>query len=336
MWSSREDPPWIRLEDLSAVAAARRATTRLCTRLAFSEQRTAEVSLAATELATNAVLHASAPSLLVRVRRWLDTAGVDMVLMDRGPGMADVDASFEDGVSTRGTFGVGLGTVRRLSNGLDVLSSPASGTVTHAMFCPSIATTPPSISVDGLTRPITGEDANGDAWAARETDSALTMLVVDGLGHGELAAHAARAAIDMFASEPWRGPAAFLEAANGRLAGSRGAAVFAGHLERDTGRLVYSSVGNIAGRVVGHDHAVGLVSHPGIVGVLTRAVKEQSVIVEPGSVVVIHSDGLTQKWDVSTVRTARTRNPTLLGGLLLRDAGIHHDDATAVVARADR
>jgi hypothetical protein len=60
-------------------------------------------------------------------------------------------------------------------------------------------------------------------------------------------------------------------------------------------------------------------------------VREQIVEHEPGATLVIHSDGLTSKWDGSLLRAYSNRNPTVIGAVLLRDAGLRQDDATVVV-----
>src|SRR2546427_10611174 len=49
------------------------------------------------------------------------------------------------------------------------------------------------------------ETISGDAWAVRSGAGLAEVLVADGLGHGPLAGEAARAAVDVFASQNWNG-----------------------------------------------------------------------------------------------------------------------------------
>jgi hypothetical protein len=49
--------------------------------------------------------------------------------------------------------------------------------------------------------------------------------------------------------------------------------------------------------------------------------------------VVLHSDGLTERWDLNTY-PALDRDPTLVAALLLRDAGVRRDDAGVLVMAA--
>jgi serine/threonine-protein kinase RsbT len=52
--------------------------------------------------------------------------------IDRGPGIADVDAALRDHVSTGGSLGLGLPGIQRMMDGLRVESRPGSGTRVRA------------------------------------------------------------------------------------------------------------------------------------------------------------------------------------------------------------
>jgi anti-sigma regulatory factor (Ser/Thr protein kinase) len=331
-----EDLAWIRLEDDSAIGSARRAAADVAAKLGFSPERVSEVAIVTTELATNAVVHASAGSLLVRVRRGELEARLELIVTDAGPGMIDVEASFEDGVSTRGTLGVGLGSARRLANVFDLYSRPEVGTVMHAVLSPSAGEPAVVGRVDGLTRPITGEHVCGDAWAAKVDGDRTAIIVADGLGHGELAAAASRAAVESFLEEPWRDPVEAIERTHRRIAGTRGAAVLVLELDAGAGNVHWAGVGNVVGRVVGPDKVSNVTSQPGIVGHRLGHVRSFHADVPPGSVIALHSDGLTSKWDLSKWPGLSHRSAPLIAAVLLREAGLRQDDASVVVVRDGR
>ncbi|MBQ0855509.1 SpoIIE family protein phosphatase [Streptomyces sp. BH-SS-21] len=169
-----EDVTWFR----DGFHAARGSAATLGRRIGLGEQRTAQLVLAVAELAANLTKHATDGALLLRVLRHLPepgadvVAGVEVIAVDSGPGMADVPAALRDGMSTTGTLGIGLGAVRRLADTFDVHSRPGTGTIQLARFwphpAPSAASSEPPVG--GITRPISGEQTCGDAWAAR-TDS---------------------------------------------------------------------------------------------------------------------------------------------------------------------
>ncbi|MEU6313299.1 ATP-binding SpoIIE family protein phosphatase [Streptomyces sp. NPDC047014] len=160
-----EDSAWFR----DQYEAARGAAAALGRRIGLGEHRTAQLVLAVTELTTNLAKHTADGSLLLRVLRNRSVAGVEVIVIDAGPGMPDVPAALRDGVSTVGTLGLGLGAVRRLADRFDVHSVPGTGTVQLARFWPHPL--PPSVAgeplVGGITRPIGGQEICGDAWAAR-------------------------------------------------------------------------------------------------------------------------------------------------------------------------
>ncbi|MFJ8010094.1 anti-sigma regulatory factor [Streptomyces fagopyri] len=167
-----EDVAWFRDEP----QAARGAAAALGRRIGLNEHRTAELVLAVTELATNMAKHSEDGSLVLRVLRTPQVAGVEVVVVDQGPGIADVSAALRDGTSSTGTLGIGLGAVRRLADTFDIHSQPGLGTVQLARFWPRPLPFPADVepAVGGITRPISGETACGDAWAARTDDETHT------------------------------------------------------------------------------------------------------------------------------------------------------------------
>ena len=63
--------------------------------------------------------------MLLRPLEHEDRLGIEILALDRGPGMADVGRCLRDGFSTAGTPGTGLGAIARLSSFFDVYSAPS-------------------------------------------------------------------------------------------------------------------------------------------------------------------------------------------------------------------
>jgi serine/threonine protein phosphatase PrpC len=162
-------------------------------------------------------------------------------------------------------------------------------------------------------------------------------MVCDGLGHGPLAADASRAAVAAFRDGPVGGPAALVAHLHRALGRTRGGAVAVAELDPDAGTLRYAGLGNIAGHLVRPGARAterrGMVSLPGIAGHQRRTVREFSYPVEPGDLVVLHSDGITDKWRLNDYPGLPTHTPLVIAATLLRDAGVRRDDATVLVAR---
>jgi len=328
-----EDVVWHRIDGEAAIGELRRIVARVAANVGMSDTRVAEISVAVSELATNAFVHAVGGAALVRRRANDRSPAVELVVIDSGPGLDNVPDAMRDGVSSAGTLGIGLGAIDRIANRFEMFSLPGHGTVTVAEFGPSAAVASPMPMLGGLTRPITGETVCGDAWAANADDRQVGVVVADGLGHGVLAATAACAVVDEFRSNPWRTPSAILQAAHRCAATTRGAAVMVLRFDGAAGTVRYAGVGNIAARIVRATSVSGLSSQPGIVGQHLRNVREVELPVQRGDVVVAHSDGLTLKWDLAGHRGLFVQSPDVIAAVLLREAGLRQDDASVVVLR---
>lgn len=329
-----EDLEWIWVEDKSAPGRVRRAAMSLGRRLNFSEHRIGAIGIAATELGTNLFRHAEHGVMLIRCRREGGESGLEIVSIDDGPGIADFAEVSRDGTSTRGTLGIGIGAVRRAASSFDAYSMPGRGTVVVATFWQEETQTPRRPSVGALTRPMQNEVACGDAWAVRSNAGGDAVIMLsDGLGHGELAAIASREAVQAFLNSPETSPAAVIESLNTSLRSTRGAAVAVAAFSASERTVTLAGVGNIAVWIDDGVTRRALQSSPGIVGSHGKRVREVSTSVPQGGVVILHSDGLTSKWNLHDYRGLYMHDPQVIAATLLRDAGVHRDDASVVVYR---
>jgi anti-sigma regulatory factor (Ser/Thr protein kinase) len=324
------DVTWFRIDDDSAIGAARRAATRIAKEINLPDGRAGEAAIVVTEIATNLRRHADDGSLVFRILRTSDRAGLGIVAVDGGPGMADPGRSAGDGYTTGGTLGIGLGAIERLSSWCDSVSIPGEGTVMAADIWSGPAPARPSLAC--LTRAVTGEEVCGDAVAVRDGRYRTVVLVVDGLGHGPLAAQAAAVAVRAFEERPYTTAGAAATELHRALAGTRGAAIAVADINADADSVTYAGIGNIAGWIVDTSGRRGMVSMPGIAGHRARRVQEWRYDLPAGARVVLHSDGLTDKWTPRP--TLVSRDPIIGAAMLLRDAGTRHDDASVVVAEA--
>ncbi|AGZ38534.1 putative magnesium/manganese-dependent protein phosphatase [Actinoplanes friuliensis DSM 7358] len=323
---------WFRVEAAGTAAAVRRAAERLATELGLPANRIADLSIVAAETAGNLVKHADEGMLLVRPVRVPDRAGVEIVALDRGPGMADIARSLGDGHSTAGTLGIGLGAIVRQASWSDLHSVPGRGTVMSIQVWADEA--PPPAWAAGLTRPLTGETVTGDGFAIREADGRRQVLVCDGLGHGHLAHAATQEAVRVFDSTAAAPPAVVVEALHRAIGHTRGAALAVAELDDRAGLVRYAGLGNIAGIVVGADGTRrGMVSLPGIAGHQRRQIREYDYPLLPGAVVIMHTDGIVDRWNATDYPGLITHSPQVIAATVLRDAGTRRDDAGVLVAR---
>jgi len=330
--------------ETSQVAEARRASTTLARSIGFDEEACGRVALVTTELATNLVKHGSGGHILSAIADDKEgTAGIEIVAIDKGRGVANVGAALSDGNSTAGSLGHGLGAARRQSAEFEVFSQVGAGTVIVARItakrprqanAATIGSSMPSWG--GVCIPIAGEVVSGDAWAVRTDEAGRTMMVVDGLGHGPEAAKVAAEATRLF-DKYWRsGPAETLRALHAGLLGTRGGAVAVARVEWSPGRVRYAGVGNIAGAIATNDARVRrMLSYNGTIGHNARNIKEQVYPLERAddATIIMHSDGIGTSWSLAAYPGLLARHPSLLAAVLYRDYARGRDDATVLVAR---
>lgn len=327
------------VEEASQISEVRRLATALARGLGFKETDTGKVAIVASEIASNLDRHAHQGEVFLRCLNREGVAGVEILALDRGPGMRSVTESMRDGHSTAGSQGIGLGAVNRLSSSLDLYSLPEAGTaIVATIWSQALPLSPsPGVEVTGLSVPKPGEDICGDAWFAKQVAEVTYILIVDGLGHGPLAAEAAQEAVRVFA-EVARGrtPAALLEEMNGALRHTRGAAGSVAAVNLRRREVQYAGIGNVRGVIKGPEGTRQLVSHDGILGHNVRTFKEFTYPWPAQAVLVLATDGLDSRWDPGRYPGLAARHPSLVAGVLFRDHRRENDDATVVVAREQR
>jgi hypothetical protein len=178
-----------------------------------------------------------------------------------------------------------------------------------------------------------GEDVCGDAWFAQYRAEGLSAIVADGLGHGMYACDAATAAVTAFQSGTFGGPTDALEAIHSAIQHTRGAAATIVDVEAGRRSIRVAGVGNVAAAVALNGHVRQAVSQNGTLGHQARYFKEYTYPWEAGSLLIMHSDGLTAHWSFDKYPGLQARHPALIAGVLYRDFGRRRDDMTVLVAR---
>lgn len=325
--SSLDDLGPLHVTEVTGAGEARRMAQRMASALSMSEDEQGRVGIVATELATNQVKHAPGGLMLFEPLVG-ERPGMRIIATDRGRGM-DVSSAVRDGFSSAGTAGNGLGAIQRLSDDVEFHSVAGRGTAIVAR----IGGDDP-IGASGFSMPIAGEEVCGDAWAVSVAGGFRTVIVADGLGHGAMAAEAARVAVEGFLSHPAAPIETILRVLHGLLRPTRGAAVAIARVQDDQKTLRYGGVGNISATVFSSAGHRSLISHNGSLGVEARKFQEFVYDWPEDATLVMHSDGLTTQWKLADVPGLVTRQPALVASVLVREFSRGRDDATAFVLKA--
>ncbi len=320
----------------SQAGEARRCALALASHLGFNETERGKVGIVVTEVANNLVRHARDGVLLLQAIEKYNITGLEVLALDTGPGMGNISECMEDGFSTAGGPGNGLGAISRLSGFVDIYSIPNAGTAILSQLWASplpTSQTPDSLELGVVCLPKPGEEVCGDAWASIINQERCMLLVADGLGHGPQAAQASTEAVRVFQENVNRSPQEIVALIHQALRSTRGAALAIAQINFEQQCVRFAGVGNIAGTIISDAGHQNLVSYNGTVGHEVRKIQEFTYQWHPGAILLLHSDGLATQWRLERYPGLMYKHPSLIAGVLYRDFKRVRDDVTVLVVR---
>jgi len=326
----------IRVDGPESVGEARRKAAGVAAELGVDEATAARVGIVTTECASNVWKHASGGEIVISPVP-ADPAGVEILALDKGPGLANPELCFQDGYSTAGSAGTGLGAIRRLSTQHEVYSVRGKGTALLARVRGRDRGIPSNgrehLEIGAVSVPMRGESVCGDGYAVHQQGGFASILAVDGLGHGPDAARCADAATEAFREMAGEQPVDIVQGLHGALRPLRGAAAAVARFDFLRRQIQYCGIGNITGVVYANGQAKHMVSQPGIVGHDNRNVREFTYDWPENSLVLLYSDGIITHWSLGDYTELLRHDPALLAGVLYRDLSRGRDDVTVLAAR---
>src|SRR5919197_698034 len=324
----------------SDVHVARRAARAMTLAIGFDEKVSEEIVIVVSELASNLVKHARGGKLTLTPLNDGGRVGIQVESHDCGPGIADVEQAMADGFSTAGSLGCGLGTINRLMDQFDITSQRGAGART-AIVCTrwqrldAPALTPCPLEFGMATRPYPTMPVNGDTFVIKLWNASALVAVIDGLGHGQYAHRAAQAARQYVETHIEQPLEAIFRGVGRACRATRG--VVMALVRFDFGekaiRYSFASVGDIEARVFGGPDRQQFIVRRGILGGNAPNPRVTEHRWEPGTVMVLHSDGVTRHWGLADFPDLASESATMMAQRLLRALAKEHDDATVVVVR---
>lgn len=332
----------IAVEEQSQTADARRIARVMALNMGFDEALGEHVAIVVTEACTNLLKHARQGELLLRNTG--DDSGtlpsLELLVLDKGPGISNLQQCLADGYSTGGTPGHGLGAIVRLSGESDFYTETGRGAAVLARWRnPSVRRAAPAktrlLRVGAVNVAKPGQEVCGDSWGAEQSERISTFLMADGLGHGLEAKTAAIEAVRMMRLTPTLEPGALLERVHRALRSSRGAAVAVARLDRFDNTVTFAGVGNVSAVIYsGGKTSQHMVSVHGTAGFQNPKIKEFRYPWPEDGILIMYSDGLHSNAGLEGHPGLALRDPALIAGVLYRDFSRRNDDATAMVAKA--
>ena len=308
-------------------------------RMGFDDGTRGRMELVASELATNQAKFAEGTGVMQLWEAREPEPALDLFALDFGPGIEDVRLALEDGYTTAGTLGQGLGTVRRLADEAafySVARRPQGGQAWHGVavwvrFRPR-RRAPRPCAVGCYVRALGDSEHNGDAIELHWEEGRLCWLHLDALGHGPEAARAASRARE--AVSGCGRPEEVLERIDARLRGERGAVAAAGVLDLAGARLRLCGVGDLHGWVIANGERRALAFSAGVLGHAHRHIECHHLRTPPQALLMTASDGIRNGWGLSSFPGLWRLHPQLIAFFLGEVAGRPGDDRSLLVLRA--
>lgn len=311
----------IRVELGGDVARVRSEAARAAVNQGFPPRGIQVVEQVAAEMAAHLVVVQGEGRVLVRPLDCGERHGVELILSTtstRSFGADDLLADLSPPHRCETYAAAGRGTVMAA----ELWADPLSGANDRRFL------------VGSMADPIAGESISGDAWASEQRGARIVTLVADGLGHGEKAAAASRAAVDTFRDhhlEPVEQLAARIHAA---LRSTRGGAIALAEVDSDLGQLRFCGIGNVTARLLLGDGAHELISRYGIAGYQDPQILVSTKRWTEHAMLIMHTDGVSSRWNVGSYPDLHLQHPQLAATTVMRDAPRANDDALVVAVRS--
>ena len=330
------------ISDRSYMSNARREISKIASTMEFSDEQKGKIDIIISELTSNLIKHnAVNGEILVKQIEENNCKGLEIISVDNGPGMAHPQRMMEDGVSTYGSKGEGLGAIKRLSNVFDLYSQPAIGTFILSRLFTKVDNTnivliPSKINMDVkvVMVPKAGEKVCGDGFSVIHLDNQISIFALDGLGHGSDANIASQEAATVFKTCNRNSPSEVLKIVHNTIRKTRGVVAGLANIDFKTDTVAYCGIGNIAAKIIYPEGSKNLISYNGTVGhIIPNTLNNHFFNWQKSSTLVLHSDGLKARWDFSKYPGIEKHDTSLIAAVLYKDNTRIIDDAMVLVAR---
>lgn len=321
------------VNESSQIADARRRTMALAGQAGLDETHAGVCAVIASEIGTNLVKHARSGEMFLRALSHESMHGIEIIALDRGPGMGNLNRALRDGYSTAGSSGTGLGAIMRMASEFDIHSIPGKGTVLVARVWAKQRDrweTLPSVA-GVISKAMNGEPVSGDGWLYASSNGRTVCAIVDGLGHGPLAAEAASCAIESLRTHSATPLTEQLTQVHGALRATRGVALGIVEIHRDKQIAKFAGIGNIMAVLIENGTTRHMVSMNGTLGHQIGRVTEFQYPWSETAILIMCSDGINTRWDLKSYDGLMSRAPALIAAVLYRDFTRGRDDTTVIV-----
>ena len=340
----------IPISEIHDVDIAIRKITKLTEELGFSEKELSEISIVVSELANNLIIHEAIEGKIIYslIEEGTEKC-IQIVSEDNGPGISNVETVVEDGYSTSGTLGIGLGAIKRLmsdfritSNINDVKTARYNNdwnqigtkiiTKKYLSQREDTANLSQSRTKFGIfSRSKYGEKYNGDNYFLQHFEDKVIAAVIDGLGHGQAASEASTIA-RLHLVENYKKPLdVIIHGIHERLKGTRGVVISIALIDHKEGVLEYIGIGNVLTKIFNSTTTINPLKYAGFLGYKLRNFRVIRYPWIKGNIIIMTSDGISERYDINKYPNFFKMHPIVIANAILKECGKTYDDATILV-----
>jgi len=323
--------------DRSFLAYLKKGISQIAFQIGFPVQRLNEIDLIVAEMGSNLIKHAGGGEILVRHFQTTDNAGIELISIDNGPGMVDPGRMMQDGISTAGTLGHGLGSINRLADFTQLYSLRGWGTIVLArIYKKPLVESRSEQNFDYrsviVAKP--GETVCGDGCYVKLTASHIKLFLGDGLGHGPEANLAVQTAINAFRLCADHNPVAIIRHLHRSVNKTRGLVGAVVVYDTQNKQWNWCGVGNISTRISGSLRTKNFLSYNGIIGMnLPNSMNDHTLPFEQGQLLLMGSDGLQSRWDIAKYTSIHRYDLSILAAAIYKDFARQTDDTSIFIGR---
>jgi anti-sigma regulatory factor (Ser/Thr protein kinase) len=324
-------------DDRSYFANIKKQIRQYVAKLQLATTRGNEVDIIVAEITSNLLKHTdSGGEILATCRKDETGEYLEIISLDNGPGLYNVDKVMEDGYSTTGTLGAGLGSIKGLSDVFEIYTYKSWGTVllSRVYKNPVLAKALPKKNYGAIIVAKPGEACSGDGYCVCETENGFKILHADGLGHGPEAKHAVDVAVQAFTACKETTPIATITHLHERLLKTRGIVANVIFYNKPENSWNMAGVGNISTRWAGTKGERNYTPDNGIIGhLLASSFNDLVLSGKDYQLLVSCSDGIKTRWNLERSKAARLHSPLIQAAAIYKDFSRRTDDASVVVCK---
>ncbi|MCR4301528.1 MAG: SpoIIE family protein phosphatase [Sulfuricaulis sp.] len=326
----------------SGVVLLRSKLRAVSRRMGFSDIKREHMELVCNEMVTNLNKFAEGNGLVQIWESGCPAPALDLFAFDYGKGILNVQSAIQDGYTTAGTMGKGLGAIQRLSDQSEIYSLPVEhakdsdwhGTAVWSRF--HRGDTDPEYFHDlGVyARAYQDSSFNGDLIQVRAGESKTRWLHMDGLGHGREAAEVVEG-IGLFldSETPVDG---LMQRLSTKLQGTRGAVAMICEVDNISRNMTICGVGDMVAYLISRGEKKAISFSPGVLGHTHRSLETFSYDFPDQALLITASDGLRRSMTLRSFPDLWRLHPQLIALVLGQVVGRYNDDRSAFTIRVNQ